>query len=256
MVKKQRYLLTAVIGLILIAALAAGCTFTESNPSEPMATEPSTTEPAVTEPPVTVPTVTEPPVTEAPPESEPTVAEELIKQYQMYQTERICCDFEYVYQDMSEFLTDAQKEERYFDFQYRITCCHSADEVRAHIDRTLGPSLVTRGYPDDRLFMDDQSNLYLMVIPTGSAGYSYIQERNYTDTHTLAYACYGYDTYKHSVAFLIEHTDDGAIIKQTYQFIDPPYAYDPDDPGQPAELTEEDTDKLYAILKAADENAD
>lgn len=178
--------------MVLIAAIAAGCSFAGGKITEPKTTKPTPTDPIpstqVNEPisstPNTAPSIT------LSPEEAPALksAEELIYDYMWYKAVGVCCEFEQVSQDLSQFLTEDQKEE-YFGFQYRLTCCHSAQEVRAHIDSLLSSAVLSRGYPDDLLFTDDQGNLYLMVLPTEYDGYRHIKLEEYSDDRIIASAC-------------------------------------------------------------------
>lgn len=94
---------------------------------------------------------------------------EPIGRYEWYRAVGVCCDFEYVYEDMSQHLTEEQKED-YYDTQYRLTCCSTPEEVRAHIQRYLGEEVIDR-WPDEDLFTDDLGQLYLIVLPTGRITY-------------------------------------------------------------------------------------
>lgn len=159
-------------------------------------------------------TVTEP---NEPTGREPTAAEDLIKRYNLYQMTSIFCDFEFVYGDMSEFLTEEQQKS-YWDQQYRITCCHSPEEVKAHTAQRIAPSLMSNSSPGDRLFWDDEGNLYLSVIPTDAAGYGITEEIYPTDTQTIVLADYGYDTYEYSAIIILELQNDVWKIHNVYPF--------------------------------------
>lgn len=175
-VKKPRTFLIAAVILILTAAIAVGCTFTGSKPTEPSATEPPVTQP--TEPAATEPTLP-PPVCPTDPTVAPLVmtepkakfiAQEAIGLYFKYRTRGICCDTTYVYEDLSQFLTDAQKK-NYDNSQLLLKCCHTPEEVRQHIGKNISPALID-SYPDDRLFSDNEGNLYLLDAFQGNGGYS------------------------------------------------------------------------------------
>lgn len=249
-VKKPKTLLTAALALILITALAAGCAFAGSKSTEPTATEPPVTQTQQTEPtipPTDPPTVTDPtepqPTSAAakprfinlypsiirdfrlirteirnsrPPAEDLTLVRGLIKKYNLFQLTSIFCDCENVDADMSEFLTDEQKES-YRNYQHRITCCQTVEEVNAHTARMIDPSLIRR-LPDDRLFWDDEGDLYLTGIPTGTAGYSVIQEIYPSDTQTVVLADYGYDDYEHSAIIILELRDGTWMIRSILPF--------------------------------------
>lgn len=115
------------------------------------------------------------------------IAQEKIRRYRLHRDIGICCDYEPAgYEDMSRFLTEAQKED-YCDYQYRILCCHTPEEVRAHIDRTLGEE-VRWEYPDDILFTDDDGNLYIIVLPMDHCSYHNMEVLEYSDSHIIVKA--------------------------------------------------------------------
>ena len=236
-VRKPRNILIAAVCMILIAAITAGCTFmggkvAEPNNTEPVVKDPSgNTEPIPstesTEPPPSQPTVTPHPSDPAPPSTvSPPVtlsaeetqalksAEALISDYMWYKAVGICCDFEPVSQDMSRFLT-AEQQAEYTSFQYLLKCCHSAQEVRAHIDSRFDPSLLLRGYPDDKLFTDEQGNLYLIVLPTEYNCYRHITLTEFSDDHIIASACI-YDEYGcwRSETFTMSRVSEDFVITQ------------------------------------------
>ena len=115
------------------------------------------------------------------------IVEEKIRLYKLYKFIGIACEYEDIgYVDMSRFLTEEQKEE-YFEYQYKISCCHTAEEVKAHIDKYFGEN-VKGGYSEDKLFTDDKGNLYVIVIPTDTLGYNYIKVQEYSNTQIVATA--------------------------------------------------------------------
>lgn len=142
--------------------------------------------------------------------------DELLDKYNLYQLTGIFCDYEYAYEDMSEYLTDAQKDIYHF-FQYRITCCQSAEEVHAHTARFLDSSLISKS-PDRKLFLDEEGNLYLIVTPTGSSGYHAFYAINRSDTQMLVFADKGYDGYEESAIILLELQDGTWMIRSVLPF--------------------------------------
>lgn len=176
-VRKPRNILIAAICMILVASITAGCAFLGSSPKAPTApTDPPTqttdptrpdTPPGPTQPdtplsPDYVPMVPDSPVQQT--------AEALVTGYTRYMSLGLCCSYEQVSEDMSAYLSDTQKQ-NYHNWQYRITCCHSAQEVHNHIDRTLSKDLQIRDDITDRLFTDNKGQLYLIVIPMGAVVY-------------------------------------------------------------------------------------
>lgn len=143
-----------------------------------------------------------------------TIAEELITKYNRYKYVGLFCDFELIVEDMSEHLTNAQKQE-YYGQQYLIQCCHCAEEVRNHIDTALSISL-NRGYPDGDLFTDDQSNLYLIILPTSHDGYRNIRIIRHSDTKIIAAAdIYDEDgDFEYSEIFTLENVNGNFMITQ------------------------------------------
>lgn len=253
-VKKPRNTLLAAISLILVAALAVGCSFagpqtgetqsttspttpsatdptitSEESPTEPSqtpTTHPSETVPDNTEPPTTAPSVSPPTYNElyqeiireyrisrlyGLPQEENPIVENLIDKYNLYWHIGVFCEYEYEYADMSQYLTDQQKQ-IYHYFQYRITCCQTAEQVHAHTARFLDPSLMDVS-PDKKLFRDDNGTLYLMVTPTGSAGYNSFYELNASETQIVVFAEYGYDDYEESAIILLESQDGTWLIR-------------------------------------------
>lgn len=228
--KKPRRVFIAAVCMALIAALAAGCSFAGGKITEPESTVPTTTEPIpstdVTEPGLSTPAATGPSSPYYPANGSPlqtlsaeeaqalTLAEALIDSYMWYKAVGVCCDFEQVSQDLSPFLTEDQKKE-YFGSQYRLNCCHNAQEVRAHIDNSLSSAVLSRGYPDDLLFTDDQGNLYLIVLPTEYDGYRHITLDECSDDRIIASACiYDEDGCWCSETFTIERKEDHFAITQ------------------------------------------
>lgn len=112
----------------------------------------------------------EPPVSTQPDEQDLQTATQLTRNYTWYLAVGLCCEFELVGEDMSAWLSDSQKQ-NYHQQQYRLLCCHTAEEVREHINQTMVKELQVRGYPDEWLFTDDEGALYLIIIPTGYADY-------------------------------------------------------------------------------------
>lgn len=100
------------------------------------------------------------------------IAEDLIVRYQWQRAVGVCCDFTMVDGDLSAYLTEEQME-LYYGIQYRLECCHSAEEVREHIHQVVDPDLVA-WYPDVVLVKDDAGELYVLVVPMGMTTYGEI----------------------------------------------------------------------------------
>lgn len=179
-----------------------------------------------------------PPESFTTPDDTLSIATKLIKKYNRYEVLHLFCDLEYVHGDMSGYLTDKQKEE-YWDSQQRITCCHTPEEVREHIRRSLHYSLIGPNYPDDELFYDDEGNLYLIVLPTDYSGYYNIRIAQRSDTQILAYGDCGYDSYEYSSAFVIELENGEWMIKEVYHFADPYQTSNTEALAETADLAEE-----------------
>ena len=241
--------LALVIGITAML-LHPGSLPTPSNPVLQAPTEPSPTVPSVptTSSVPTIPTytTTPPPETTLPTQTTPTtpptyeelyrqlfreyyrtrpygqpddvqpIVDELLRKYNLYQLTSVFCDYEYVYDDMSEYLSDRQKED-YDHFQYRITCCQSAEEIHAHTARFLDPSLIDRT-PDKRLFRDGEGKLHLMVTPTGDSGYHAFYVMNCSDTQMIVFAEEGYDEYDESAIILLELQNDTWLIRSILPF--------------------------------------
>lgn len=173
-VKKPRNILIAAICMALVAAITAGCAFLGASPTEPAgptAPQSQTTGPSTP----TDPTVPSDPTgpDQEPPElvyTDLLTATTKIQRFTRYMAVGVCCEFELVYEDMSAHLSESQKQ-NYYEQQYRITCCDSAESVRAYIDGTMSKDLQIRGYPDDRLFTDGEGQLYLIIEPSGYVDY-------------------------------------------------------------------------------------
>ena len=141
------------------------------------------------------------------------IAKDRIEKYNRLMMLRACCDYELVMEDMSQYISEIP-EEGYYDYQYQLACCHTPEEVRAHIDRILDPSL-NRGYPDDKLFTDDEGNLYLIVLPTGGGAYDNIRVAEFDDDHIVATAEeWDYGTIENVATFVIEKERDDFIIRE------------------------------------------
>ena len=143
------------------------------------------------------------------------IADQKIQLYELYKYIGIACEFEHVgYEDMSRFLTEEQKKD-YYDYQYLILCCHTPEEVRAHIDQLVSQD-ENLGYPDKRLFTDDQGNLYVTILPTGHSGYrctkilGYSQERIVATSEFWAYG--DSDVPKYLVTFTLDNIDGNFVI--------------------------------------------
>lgn len=231
-VKKPRNLFICTVCLILVASLAAGCAFLGSKPepkSDSTATEPTPsahpstpTSPAdPTTPPIEVPTT--------PPDISKRLetAELIIEEYKRYKVLGACCDYELIVQDMSQFLTQEQASQ-YCSQQYRLTCCHNVQEVHAHIDRRIAPSLQTHGYPDELLFSDDQGELYLIVTPTGYDGYRHITVDASSNTQITATACiFDEDGCWSRDTFTMDRSGDSFIITHITHHDTPPASPSP-----------------------------
>ena len=85
---------------------------------------------------------------------------------------------------MSRFLTEEQKED-YWDYQYRLLCCHTIEEAKAHVKQLVSDELI-KGTLDDNLFTDDQGNVYTIVNPTEYPHVNYCTLLEYSDTRIVA----------------------------------------------------------------------
>ena len=240
-VKKPKNLLIAAIAMVLIIALAAGCAFTggaepETNQPDPSGETPTGTTPPQTEPSeeatepsgepseqtdttyISDPHTLLPPLTPIFPTEGPTeaqrIAEQAISVYRTYQTIGTCCEMEPVsegYLDMSQYLTEAQKEE-YHQWQYRITCCKTVQEVHDHIDRFIGKN-IQHDYTDKNLFTDDEGNLYVMVLPTGWDNYRHFDVVSQTKDKIVCRACSYYEPEcDDSDIFTLKAGKDGYLV--------------------------------------------
>ncbi len=163
---------------------------------------------------------TEPPSVESS-EDALAVATALIDRYKNYDFFQLCCNYEGVYADMSEYMTENQMDVDggdYHGFQYKITCCHTPEEVRNHIRWTMDDALIDEGWADEMLFTDGE-NLYLPVLATGGFGYSNIRVGHWSSETIVAYADvsseYEYDC---SIAFHILLEDGHWCIKDTFVY--------------------------------------
>lgn len=239
-VKKPKNLLIAAIAMVLIIAVAAGCAFTggttpEKTPSETEPTTETTTQPITesspppqTEPPTTKPVETDdtyipephaliPPLipmvqTEGPTEAQ-RIAEKAIAIYRTYSTIGTCCEMERPdgYEDMSQYLTEAQKED-YHNYQYRITCCKTIEEVHEHIDRYIGKD-EQHNDTDNSLFTDDAGNLYVMVVPTAYDSYRHFDVISQTKNEIVCRACMYYEPEcDGSDIFTLKAAKDGYLV--------------------------------------------
>lgn len=196
-VKKPKNLLIAAVCLVLIAAFAAGCAFTGSNAETTAPTEPTDT---------TLPIQTDN-STEA-----LQIVKDAVSRYVLYRCEGLCCDYELIVADLSQYLTDAQKEE-YRGQQYKITCCHDAEQVRDHIDRALSKDYQDFGYPDSKLFRDGDGNLYATIIPKDGIGYRHFEVISQTDSQIVARACrYDEDECYRNDIYTLHATQNGYQI--------------------------------------------
>lgn len=248
--KKPSNLLIAAIAMVLIIALAAGCAFTgsktpETAPSESTSpsqepptteqTEPTTLTTDQTEPTTTAPVQPDdvlipephslfPPASpivqaEAPTEAQRIAKEVIMGEYFNYIVYGVCCDLvhdpEPGYVDMSQYLTDVQKED-YSDYQKRITCCKTPEEVQAHIDRYVGKDaqvMAKYGYPKDKLFTDDEGQLYLIVLPTEHDTRRHFEVLSQTKDTIVARACWrDEDSCWLSEIYTIKSTANGYIV--------------------------------------------
>lgn len=236
-VRKPRNLLIAAIAMVLIISLAAGCAFTGGKTLEetPPETEPTTTEPTTepttppqTEAPTTAPVEIDyayipephaliPPLapivrTEGPTEAQ-RIAEEAIAIYRTYATIGTCCEMEHPegYEDMSRYLTEAQKEE-YHNYQYRITCCKTVEDVHDHIDRYIGKEM-QHNRTDENLFTDDEGNLYIIVLPTESDSYRHFDVISQSKNKIVCRACMYYEPEcDESEIFTLKAAKDGYLV--------------------------------------------
>lgn len=99
------------------------------------------------------------------------IAKRLYAEHNQYSYMNVCCDGEFNSDDMSRFLTSSQLK-NYNWTQYRITCCSSVTEVKAHVLRCLAPSMCEDfdAETENKFFTDDKNNLYIMVTPRGFGG--------------------------------------------------------------------------------------
>ena len=253
-VKKSKHWKVAAICLVLVAAITTGLVFIgcapqsgttppttnledpTANATQPEETEPATTPPEQTEPTTTAPSQVDevlipephslfPPATpmvqpESPTEAELIAKEVILGEYFTYIVYGVCCDFgpNLGYVDMSQYLTEEQKED-YWDYQIPLTCCKTAEEVQAHIDRYVGKDaqlLAELGYPKDKLFTDDEGQLYLIVTPTEHDGRWHFEVLSQTKDTIVARACWrDEDSCWLSEIYTLKSTDNGYIVANT-----------------------------------------
>lgn len=116
------------------------------------------------------------------------IVEEKIQLYRLYRDHGIACDYEHAgYEDMSRFLTEEQKED-YCDYQYRILCCHTIEDVKEHISKLVSDGVRNKWPLEDKLFTDNDGNLYIVVIPTDYCGYHNMEVLEYSDSHIIVKA--------------------------------------------------------------------
>lgn len=249
-------------GLLVFAFLAAGCSSGEGQTTAPTTTAPtvsptsSTNTTAPNKPSPTPPssTATSPLIYgmlysdifgrysnsrgyQAPAEENTTV-DDLLRKYSLYPLTGLFCDYEYVTGDMSQYLTDAQKE-NYYGTQYRITCCKTADQVHAHTAKYLDESLITVS-PDEMLFTDDKGGLYLAVVATDISGYHSFYTMSPSKTQMITFAQLRYDSYEEGAIFFFEKENktwkisailsfDGNANTESYRYLleDIPASVDP-----------------------------
>ena len=116
------------------------------------------------------------------------IAQEKIQLYRLYRDHGIACDYEHAgYEDMSRFLTEEQKED-YCDYQYRILCCHTIEDVKEHLSKLVSAGVRNKWPLEDKLFTDNDGNLYIVVIPTDYCGYHNMEVLEYSDSHIIVKA--------------------------------------------------------------------
>lgn len=219
-VKKPRNILIAAVCLILVASIATGCAFLGGSPgtsADPAAPSTQPTGPS-TDP--TSPGVPKPPSpgedVKLPDAKTLAIIDDLVEGYCRYMAVGTCCSYEQVSEDMSAWLTDSQKQ-NYHNFQYRITCCHTAQEFQAHIDRTLAKDLQIRDDIADRLFTDGDGQLYLIVVPMGSVSYRYATAVEIGGCLYAKAGAYDEDGWFADAYFDIESSKGNLIISQVYR---------------------------------------
>lgn len=219
-VKKPRNILIAAVCLILVASIVTGCAFLGGSPgtsADPAAPSTQPTGPS-TDP--TSPGVPKPPSpgedVKLPDADTMEIIDDLVEGYCRYMAVGTCCSYEQVSEDMSAWLTDSQKQ-NYHNFQYRITCCHTAQEFQAHIDRTLAKDLQIRDDIADRLFTDGDGQLYLIVVPMGSVSYRYATAVEIGGCLYAKAGAYDEDGWFADAYFDIESSKGNLIISQVYR---------------------------------------
>lgn len=141
------------------------------------------------------------------------VATQLLEEYAWFQAIGVCCESEYVEEDMSAFLSDAQKES-YSGSQRRICCCGSKAEVSAHIASRFAQNLVVQGNLDDLLFSDDEGNLYVIIWPSEVANYQNHRVVFFDDDTIIMEADDWYEELVGTVRVVCTRSDDGFILEQ------------------------------------------
>ncbi len=116
------------------------------------------------------------------------IAENLISKYHQFSFLGTCCDVEYSDLDMSRFLTQTQKNNYYY-YQYKITCCHSIENVKQHILKHIDKSLIYE-FNSENFFNDDNGNLYVFLTLFGIAGYGDISISEFSANKIVAKAAY------------------------------------------------------------------
>ncbi len=220
-VKKPKTILTAAVALLLISVLVAGCTFVGDAPSTGSVPSPGTSSSTEPTPSSSVntgsdfqPLPTDPLVRDEYSDKliqDMQIAADLIDRYARYRNYKMCCDYEYVFEDMSAYINEFQmtaQGEPYCGSQIKITCCHTLEEVEAHIKRTLSDNLATETMNEDLFFSDNEGNLYIAVTPMcGVYSYSSVRFRQTNGTRLVVYAD-TYDFYKITInAFKLDYID-------------------------------------------------
>ncbi len=209
-VKKPKIMLTATALLVLIAVLATGCSFLGA------AAEEIPTDSTHAEETVPVDSVVDEAVQAL------AVATDLIEGYNRFLAHGICCEYAYLQADLSQYMTEKQKEmdgAPYNGNQLQILCCHTPEEARDHVLRTLSDSLIGENWAGDMLFTDGQGNLYRPYHGMGAFRYHGIRLAAWSSDRIVALAD-GSDEggYVWSKAFLLTAKEGRWFLEDSFTF--------------------------------------
>lgn len=138
------------------------------------------------------------------------IATDLIRRYKTYTDSGVCCDYAVSTADLSAYAPEGDFP--YFVYQYRLLCCQTLEQYRAHVLQVMAPSLVQSRW-ENYLFSDNTGNLYMKVALVDRSTWEdpvLVEYSSDTIVATVAVMSVGGESYE--LRFTLKHNGTNFVI--------------------------------------------